>query len=190
MAQERDRCLRQCATLRKNGLEPNGPASKAELIRRAYYDITGLPPKIAEVKAFIADNSPDAFEKVIDKLLASDQYGERWGRHWLDLVRFAETNGYERDSRKDLIWKYRDYIIRAFNQDKPYDRFIKEQLAGDLLPDRDGDSVTATGFYRLGIWDDEPVDRELARYEYLDDILRTMGETFLGMTLLRALPRS
>ena len=171
------------ARLSKNGLEPNSPASKAELIRRAYYDITGLPPKIVEVEEFVADNSPDAFEKVIDKLLASDQYGERWGRHWLDLVRFAETNGYERDSRKDLIWKYRDYIIRAFNQDKPYDRFIKEQLAGDLLPDRDRDSVTATGFYRLGIWDDEPADRELARYEYLDDILRTTSETFLGMTV-------
>ena len=169
--------------LDKAGLKPSGQAARGVLIRRASYDLAGLPPSPEEVAAFIADPSPDAFEKVIDRLLASDRYGEKWGRHWLDLVRFAETNGYERDSRKDLIWKYRDYVIRAFNEDKPYDRFIMEQLAGDLLPDRDGDSITATGFYRLGVWDDEPADRELARYEYLDDILRTTGETFLGMTI-------
>ncbi|MEC7811325.1 MAG: PSD1 and planctomycete cytochrome C domain-containing protein, partial [Verrucomicrobiota bacterium] len=169
--------------LRKAGSRPNGPLSGGILIRRAYYDLTGLPPADAEVRAFVADKSPNAFERVIDRLLASDRYGEKWGRHWLDLVRFAETNGYERDSRKDLIWKYRDYVIRAFNQDKPYNRFIMEQLAGDELPDRDADSITATGFYRLGIWDDEPADRELARYNYLDDILRTTGETFLGMTI-------
>ena len=164
-------------------LSPNGPADKRQLIRRAYYDLIGLPPTPKEVQAFVKDQSPNAFEKVIDNLLARPQYGEKWGRHWLDLVRFAETNGYERDSRKDLIWKYRDYIIRAFNEDKPYDRFIKEQLAGDELPDKDGDSITATGFYRLGIWDDEPADRPLARYDYLDDILRTASETFLGMTV-------
>jgi len=169
--------------LREAGLKPNSPASRGVLIRRAYYDLIGLSPTDVEVRAFIDDKSPDAFEKVIDRLLASDRYGEKWGRHWLDLVRFAETNGYERDSRKDLIWKYRDYVIRAFNQDKPYNRFIMEQLAGDELPDRDADSITATGFYRLGIWDDEPADRELARYNYLDDILRTTGETFLGMTI-------
>ena len=168
--------------LREAGLKPNSPASKGVLIRRAYYDLIGLPPTDVEVRAFIDDKSPDAFEKVIDRLLASDRYGEKWGRHWLDLVRFAETNGYERDSRKDLIWKYRDYVIRAFNQDKPYNRFIMEQLAGDELPDRDADSITATGFYRLGIWDDEPADRELARYNYLDDILRTTGETCLLYT--------
>jgi len=169
--------------LRKAGLQPTIPASRQVLIRRAHYDLTGLPPSLAEVEAFVADSSPEAFEKVIDKLLSSDRYGEKWGRHWLDLVRFAETNGYERDSRKDLIWKYRDYVIRAFNQDKPYDRFIMEQLAGDELSDRDADSITATGFYRLGIWDDEPADRELARYDYLDDIIRTVGETFLGITI-------
>ena len=99
------------------------------------------------MQAFVSDQSPNAFEKVIDNLLARPQYGKKWGRHWLDLVRFAETNGYERDSRKDLIWKYRDYIIRAWHQrGQPYDRFIKEQLAGDELPDKTGDSITATGF--------------------------------------------
>ena len=169
--------------LEKNKLTSNGPAEKRQLIRRAYYGLIGLPPSPAEVRTFINDKSPNAFEKVIDNLLARPQYGEKWGRHWLDLMRYAETNGYERDSRKDLIWKYRDYVIKAFNEDKPYDRFIVEQLAGDELPDKDGDSITATGFYRLGIWDDEPADRPLARYDYLDDILRTASETFLGMTV-------
>jgi mono/diheme cytochrome c family protein len=169
--------------LARNKLTPNGPADRRQLIRRAYYDLIGLPPSPEEVAAFMKDNSPNAFGKVIDRLLAMPQYGEKWGRHWLDLVRFAETNGYERDSKKDLIWKYRDYVIRAFNEDKPYDRFIMEQIAGDEMPDKTGDSITATGFYRLGIWDDEPADRPLARYDYLDDILRTASETFLGMTV-------
>lgn len=165
------------------GLQPAPPAGRVALLRRAYYDLIGLPPTPAQIDAFLADKSPQAFEKVIDGLLKSPQYGEKWARHWLDLVRYAETNGYERDSRKDLIWKYRDYVIRALNNDVPYDRFVREQLAGDELPDRTGDSVTATGFYRLGIWDDEPADRPLARYDYLDDILRTTGETFLGLTI-------
>ena len=169
--------------LKTKKLSPNRPADKRQLIRRAFYDLIGLPPSPEVVAAFVNDKSPKAFEKVIDRLLAKPQYGEKWGRHWLDLVRFAETNGYERDSKKDLIWKYRDYVIRAFNEDKPYDRFITEQIAGDELPDKTGDSITATGFYRLGIWDDEPADRPLARYDYLDDILRTTSETFLGMTV-------
>ncbi|MDG1832374.1 MAG: DUF1549 domain-containing protein, partial [Verrucomicrobiota bacterium] len=120
--------------LARNKLTPNGPADRRQLIRRAYYDLIGLPPSPEEVAAFMKDNSPNAFGKVIDRLLAMPQYGEKWGRHWLDLVRFAETNGYERDSKKDLIWKYRDYVIRAFNEDKPYDRFIMEQIAGDEMP--------------------------------------------------------
>lgn len=164
-------------------LKPNGTADRVALLRRAYYDLTGLPPTPAQIDAFLSDQSSDAFEKVIDELLDSEHYGEKWARHWLDLVRYAETNGYERDSRKELIWKYRDYLIGAFNEDKPYDRLVLEQLAGDELPDRDADSITATGFYRLGIWDDEPADRALARYDYLDDILRTTGESFLAMTI-------
>jgi mono/diheme cytochrome c family protein len=171
------------ARLATKGMKPNGPATRQQLIRRAYYDLIGLPPPLKVVKTFETDKSPDAFEKVIDDLLTRSQYGEKWGRHWLDLVRYAETNGYERDSRKDLMWKYRDYVINSFNEDKSYDRFLMEQLAGDELPDRDAASITATGYYRLGIWDDEPADRPLARYDYLDDILRTTGETFLGMTV-------
>ena len=169
--------------LEKAGLQPSGPAAKATLIRRAYYDLIGLPPSPEEVQAFLQDNRPDAFEKIIDDLLKRPQYGEKWGRHWLDLVRYAETNGYERDSEKPEAWRYRDYVIRALNQDKPYNQFILEQLAGDELPSRSGDAIIATGFHRLGTWDDEPADRDLAKYDYLDDILRTTTETFLGLTV-------
>ena len=171
------------AKLEEASLTPANPADKVAIMRRAYYDLIGLPPSPQEVDDFLADHSANAFEKVVDRLLDSPQYGEKWARHWLDLVRYAETNGYERDGRKELIWKYRDYVIRAFNEDKPFNRFVREQLAGDELADADADSITATGFYRLGIWDDEPADRELARYDYLDDILRTTGESFLGVTI-------
>lgn len=171
------------AKLESNGLRPAAPADRVAWIRRAYFDLIGLPPTPQQIDAFLKDTSEKAFERVVDELLVSEHYGEKWGRHWLDLVRYAETNGYERDSRKELVWKYRDYVIRSLNNDKPYDRFVLEQIAGDQLPDRDADCVTATGFYRLGIWDDEPADRELARYDYLDDIVRTTGETFLGLTI-------
>ena len=164
-------------------LAPNPSATPRELVRRAYYDLTGLPPTPAEVDAFLADKSPKAWELLIDRLLESPRYGEKWGRHWLDLVRYAESNSYERDGDKPNAWRFRDYVIKAFNSDKPYDRFIREQLAGDELPGRDPDAQIATGFYRLGIWDDEPADRELARYDGLDDIVATTGQVFLGLTV-------
>ena len=169
--------------LKKSGLPANQPAQPATLLRRAHFDLVGLPPEIDQVDAFAKDNSDKAFEEAIDRLLASPHYGEKWGRHWLDLVRYAETNGYERDSDKPMAWRYRDYVIRAFNENKPYDVFVQEQLAGDELPEADADAITATGFQRLGIWDDEPADRELARYDYLDDILRTSGDIFLAMSI-------
>ncbi len=165
------------------GLKPNGPADRRDLIRRVYYDLTGLPPGKAEVDAFVADASPDAFANVYERLLDSPHYGERWGRHWLDLVRFAETNSFERDGPKENAWKYRDYVIRSFNEDKPYDRFIREQLAGDELDHVTTETLTATGFYRLGIWDDEPADPLQARYDGLDDIILTTGQVFLGLTM-------
>ncbi len=171
------------AGLEKKGLRPNPPASKAELLRRVTYDLTGLPPTPAEVEAYLKDEAPDAYEKVVDRLLASPRYGEAWGRRWLDLVRFAETNSYERDGVKPSAWRFRDYVIRSLNADKPYDRFVREQLAGDELPGRDVESVTATGFYRLGIWDDEPVDREQARFDGYDDVVATTGQVFLGLTI-------
>jgi cytochrome c553 len=171
------------AKLESQGLRPNAPATKTELLRRATYDLTGLPPTPEEVDAFLGDTSPLAYEHVIDRLLASPRYGETWGRHWLDLVRFAETNSYERDDPKPNAWRYRDYVIRSLNRDKPYDRFVREQLAGDELPDADADSLTATGYYWLGIWDDEPTDREQAKFDGLDDIVATTGQVFLGLTI-------
>ncbi len=171
------------AGLEAKGMTPNTPASKLELLRRATYDLTGLPPTIAEVDAFLVENSPNAYEKLVDRLLASPHYGEKWGRHWLDLVRFGETNSYERDNPKPNAWRYRDYVIHAFNEDKPFDRFVREQLAGDELPNKTNDAIVATGYYRLGIWDDEPADRELARYDGLDDIVATTSQVFLGMTV-------
>lgn len=169
--------------LQQFGLQPNGPADRAALIRRAYYDLIGLPPTAQQVAAFVNDSDPLAFEKLVDQLLQSPHYGERWGRHWLDLVRFAETNSYERDGPKPNAWKYRDYVIRAFNEDKPYDQFLREQLAGDELDEVTTETLTATGYYRLGIWDDEPADKLLARYDGLDDIIMTTGQAMLGLTL-------
>ena len=169
--------------LEKAQLQSNGRAEDQVLIRRVYYDLTGLPPSPAEVKAFVSDPSKDKFSELIDRLLASPHYGEKWGRHWLDLVRYAETNGYERDGNKPEIWRYRDYVIDSFNQNKPYDRLVLEHIAGDELPDADAASITATGYQRLGVWDDEPADPTLAKYDYLDDIVRTSGEVFLGMTI-------
>ena len=171
------------AGLDAKGLKPNPPASKTELIRRAYYDLTGLPPTPAEVDAFVNDPAADAYEKLVDTLLESPRHGEKWARHWLDLVRYAETNSYERDNPKPSAWRYRDYVIRSFNADKPYDRFVREQLAGDEVAPEDTDARIATGYYRLGIWDDEPTDAEQSRYDGLDDIVATTGQVFLGLTV-------
>ena len=121
--------LIQCTT-RAKGIAANPVADRATLIRRAYFDLIGLPPTYDEVQAFVSDDSPDAWPRLIEHLLGLPQYGERWGRHWLDVVRFAQTNGYERDDEKPLVWKYRDYVIRAFNDDKPYDRLCLSRLPG------------------------------------------------------------
>jgi hypothetical protein len=171
------------AKMEAKGISPVGPASRHVLIRRATYDLTGLPPTPKEIEAFVNDAAPDAWEKLIERLLASPTYGEKWGRHWLDLVHYAETNGYERDGDKPNAWRFRDYVIRSFNQDKPYDRFIREQLAGDEMEPRDIDAVIATGFHRLGLVDDEPADRELAKFDGLDSMVSTTSQVFLGMTL-------
>ncbi|MDX1935224.1 MAG: DUF1553 domain-containing protein [Capsulimonadales bacterium] len=162
-------------------LSPN--ASRPELIRRLSYDLTGLPPTPEEVAAFVADPAPDAYARLVDRLLASPHYGEKWARHWLDLVRYAETNSYERDNPKPHAYKYRDYVIRSFNEDLPFDRFIREQIAGDELPGGNEAALVATGYYRLGIWDDEPADVKQAEFDDLDDLVTTTGQTFLGLTL-------
>lgn len=171
------------ARLEAKGLEPAPQAEKRVLARRVYFDVTGLPPKPEEMAEFLADDRPNAYEELVDRLLASPRYGEKWGRHWLDVVRYAETNSFERDAAKPFVWKYRDYVIRSLNEDKPYDQFVREQLAGDELDEVTVDSITATGYYRLGTWDDEPADPLQARYDDLDNIVSTTGQAFLGLTV-------
>lgn len=171
------------AKLEQKGLSPAPRADRVTLIRRAYFNLTGLPPTPEEVDQFINDKSPHAYEHLIDRLLASPRYGERWARHWLDLVRYADTNSFERDGAKPNAWRFRDYVIRSFNQDKPYGQFIKEQLAGDELGQVTNESIIATGYYRLGLWDDEPADKLLSYYNELDDIVSTTSQVFLGLTL-------
>jgi len=171
------------AKLEAAHLAPARPASKQALIRRAYYDLIGLPPTPEEVRDFVKDESPQAYERIIDSLLENPHYGEKWGRHWLDLVRYAESNSYERDGTKPFVWQYRDYVIDSFNSDKPYDQFTREQLAGDELDQVTAETIIATGYYRLGIWDDEPVSQEQAWYDDMDDVLATTTQAFLGMTI-------
>ena len=162
---------------------PSSPAEPRALLRRIYLDLVGLPPTLAEQQAFLKSPTPAALDALVNDLLARPAYGERWARHWLDLVRYAETNGYERDATKPNVWRYRDYVIRALNDDKPFDRFVLEQLAGDEVQDANAETLTATGFYRLGPWDDEPADPKEDRYDQLDDILSTTSQVFLGLTL-------
>jgi hypothetical protein len=172
------------AKLEGHGWKPNPPALPRQLLRRMSIDLTGVPPTLSEQSTHQFDTlDHEQFDRLVDNLLARPAYGERWGRHWLDLVRYAETNGYERDGTKPNVWRYRDYVIQAFNADKPYDRFILEQLAGDELPDRMTETVIATGYYRLGPWDDEPADPKEDRYDQLEDMVNTTSQVFLGLTL-------
>jgi hypothetical protein len=169
--------------LERQGIEPAPPADHCTLLRRVTLDLTGLPPTPDERRAFLEDRSPDAYERLVDRLLASPHYGERWARHWLDVARYADTNGYERDGAKPSAYRYRDYVIAAFNADKPYDRFLTEQLAGDEADGADAETRTATTFLRLGTWDDEPAEPTVDRYDQLDDVLGTTAAAFLGVTL-------
>ena len=154
------------------------------LIRRVTIDLTGLPPTPEETKAFIADRSPKAWEHLVDRLLASPRYGERWGRHWLDVVRYADTGGYSNDFERPNAWRYRDYVIRSFNEDKPYDRFIREQIAGDELYPGNAEAIIATGFLRAGPWEHTGMAVEaVTRQMFLDDVTHATAATFLGMTL-------
>jgi len=171
------------ARLEKAGLKPSPTADRRTLLRRVTLDLIGLPPTPEEQRAFLADDSPDAFARVVDDLLARPQYGERWGRHWLDVARYAETNGYERDGAKPSAWRFRDYVIDSFNGDKPYDRFVLEQIAGDEVEGSNAETQIATTFLRLGTWDDEPADPKIDRYDQLDDVLGTTATAFLGLTL-------
>ncbi|MCB1020931.1 MAG: DUF1549 domain-containing protein, partial [Acidobacteria bacterium] len=169
--------------LAKKGLEIGPEADKVTLIRRASFDLIGLPPTPEEVDSFVNDKSPDAFDKVIERLLASPHYGERWARHWLDLARYAESNGFKSDETRPTAWRYRDYVIRSFNEDKPYDLFVKEQIAGDELYPNDPWAHVATGFNRN--YPDESNAANLAqrRAELLQDVTDAVGATFLGLTV-------
>ncbi len=169
----------------ENGLQPNGPASKEKLIRRAYFDLIGLPPTPEQVEAFVKDESPSAFEKVVDELLQSERYGERWGRHWLDVARFAESGGYEFDGFRPGAYHYRDWVIRALNNDLPYDEFVRMQIAGDMLKPDDYQGAAAVGFLVAGPYPGQITAKtvERIRYDQLDDMLMTMGGSMLGLTL-------
>jgi len=171
------------ARLEEAGLQPNRPAEPGQLVRRVHYDLLGLPPSPDDVTEFADNPTPEAYRALVEQLLDSPHYGEHWARYWLDVVRYAESNSYERDNPKPFVWRYRDYVIDAFNDDKPYDQFIREQLAGDELETVTTDGIVATGFYRLGLWDDEPVDPELAFFDGLDDMAATTAQAFLGLTM-------
>ena len=171
------------ARLAEAGLDAAPRADERTLVRRLHLDLHGLPPTLEEVDAYVADTAPDKWERLVDRLLDSPRYGERWGRMWLDVVRFAQTNGYEKDYEKPMAWRYRDWVIQAFNDDMPYDRFLREQLAGDELDEVTEQQLVATGFYQLGVWDSEPDDWLQARYDGYDDVLRVIGEGMMGMTV-------
>src|SRR5262245_61248387 len=169
------------AKLEENKLQPSAPTDKVTLLRRATIDITGLPPTQEEIQQFTSDISANAWEKVVDRLLASPAYGERWGRHWLDVVRYADSNGFKADETRPNIWRYRDYVVDAFNSDKPYDRFVKEQVAGDELYPGDTDALIAMGFNRHWIDETNAAGLHTRRQETLDDITNVTGATFLGL---------
>jgi hypothetical protein len=177
--------------LTENGLSPSPEADRRTLIRRLTYNLHGLPPTPEEIDAFVNDKSIDAYDKLIDRLLGSPRYGERWGRHWLDVVHFGETHGYDKDKRRPNAWPYRDYVIRSLNGDKPYSRFVTEQIAGDVLFPDDPDATVATGFIAAGPWDfvghvelpETKTDGLIARYNDRDDMVSTVMSTFQSLTV-------
>jgi mono/diheme cytochrome c family protein len=179
------------ARLREKGLAPAPEADRRTLIRRLSFDLIGLPPTPEEVQAFVADAAPDAYEKLVDRLLASPAYGERWGRHWLDVVHYGDTHGYDKDKPRPHAWPYRDYVIRAFNDDKPYGRFVQEQVAGDVLFPDTADGVEALGFIAAGPWDfighaevpETKIDGKVARHLDRDDMVSNTVGTFMSLTV-------
>jgi hypothetical protein len=177
------------ARLEAKKLSPQLPADRRTLIRRVTYDLIGLPPTPDEIDAFLNDKRPDAYAELVERLLASSHYGERWARHWLDVVRFGESNGFEHDELRPNAWRYRDWVIGAFNEDLPYDEFARRQLAGDVLYPQDPGSVTATGFLVAGGFDSvgqqqqSAAMRAVVRQDELEDIAGTVGQTFLGLTV-------
>jgi hypothetical protein len=171
------------ARLEQAGLRPNPPAQRRTLLRRVTFDLTGLAPTPAEERAFLTDESPDAYERLVDRLLASPHFGERWAQHWLDVVRFAETEGFKLDRLRPEAYRYRDYVIRAFNDDLPYDRFLREQLAGDEEEPGNPDALVATGFYRVHPEESNGSNYRQERQDILNDVTDVFGSAFLGLTI-------
>ncbi len=169
--------------LQAAGMTAAPQATPRERIRRVYSVLSGLPPSAEAITAFERDPSPEAYARVVDDLLASPQFGVRWARHWLDVARFAETSGYERDQTKPYAWKYRDWVVDAFNDDLPFDQFIRYQIAGDEVPERSETTVIATGFLRLGTWNDEPNDPADYTYERLEDLVHATSSAFLALSV-------
>ncbi len=170
-------------SLEQAKLTPNAPADRLTLLRRLSYDLIGLPPTVAEQQAFLADASPDAYERLVDRLLGSPHYGERWAQHWLDVVRYADTTGFKADRMRPDLHKYRDYVIRSLNQDLPYDSFVRQQIAGDELEPDNPDALIATGLNRLYPEDTQTSDFPQARQDILDDVTEVAGFAFLGLTM-------
>lgn len=172
------------ARLEKDNIAPSPEASRATLIRRVTFDLTGLPPAPADVQAFVADTRPDAYERLVDRLLASPRFGERWARHWLDLARYADSDGYEKDKERPIAWRWRDWVINALNRDMPFDRFTVEQLAGDLLPSPTIEQLIATGFQRNTLTNREGgTDPKESRFEQLINRTNTAGTVWMGLTV-------
>ncbi|MGH9768988.1 MAG: DUF1549 domain-containing protein [Blastocatellia bacterium] len=175
------------AKLAERNLQPNSPADRRALIRRASYDLTGLPPSPEEVEAFVSDNDPQAYEKLVDRLLGSPRYGEQWGRHWLDVARFGESKGFEQNHILNNLWPYRDYVIRSFNEDKPFNRFIIEQLAGDVVGRDDPTVEVGTAFLVCGPYDavgnQDEAQKQVIRANTLDDLITATSNAFLGLTV-------
>lgn len=167
--------------LKENGLAPSAPADRRTLIRRVTFDLIGLPPTPAEIEAFVNDTSPDAYEQLVDRLLDSPQHGEHWARYWLDLVRYAESDGFRQDAYRPQAWRYRDYVVRSFNADKPYNQFVTEQLAGDEVAPDDPDARIATGYLRHWIYEYNQRDCRTQWEDILNDITDTTADVFLGM---------
>jgi hypothetical protein len=166
-----------------HGLVPSAEADRRTLIRRLTFDLTGLPPTIEEIENFVADPNPDAYERLVDRLLGSPRYGERWARHWLDLVRYADSDGHRQDAYRPDAWRYRDYVVRSFNTDTPYDRFVAEQLAGDELDPEDPELRVAAGYLRLGTYEYNQRNVRGQWAEILNDITDVTGEVFLGLSI-------
>jgi mono/diheme cytochrome c family protein len=178
------------SSLATRGLKPLGISSRETLIRRLSFDLLGLPPSPDEVDQFVADRSPDAWERLVDRMLASPRYGERWARHWLDIAHYADTHGFERDQRRDHAWRYRDWVIDTWNADLPFDTLIEHQIAGDVLPGKTPESTIASSFLAVGPWDfvgqvetPSPLIKRLARADDLDDMVAQVMTSFCGITI-------